>query len=272
MDRSYSGQFEFFSNNSTIDIVLHTPEEAFIASIASSEMREAQEPEAITAFAIVSRSFLVDGGRHPELHADFCDTTHCQVFQNLQADPEITTAVQKSESLVLTFHKQPFRPYYSRSCGGRTATFQDAWGKHSQPYEFAVVSCPCGDRPLRWQASLSSEELAAITGLANAKLIRTKNRIDVSSGNIEKQFPLEVFRTKLGKTYGWNKLPGNSYKLEQTSDGYVFHGNGQGHGVGFCQIGAEILAARGLKFSEIISHYFPGCEIKTAKTQRGALN
>ena len=268
MNRFYSGQFEFQYNNSTMNIVLSQPREEFIGSVISSELRGAKHPEAIRAFAIVSRSFLSEGGRHPEKHADFCDTTHCQVFQNLQPSHEIQSAVQKSASLVLTYHDQLFKPYYSRSCGGQTATFQDAWGEQSQPYEFAAVSCPCSEALPRWQTSLSFEELNRISGFQNAKLHRVANRIVVSIHDAESQFPLEVFRTRLGHAYGWNKLPGNSYEMAQTSDGYVFRGRGQGHGVGFCQTGADILAAKGFSFTEILSHYFPGSEIRTQPPSR----
>ncbi len=268
MDRAYSGQFEFHFYNSTISIVLRLSSEDFVGSVISSELRGVQEPEAIEAFAIVSRSFLSEGGRHPEKHADFCDTTHCQVFQNLQPSPEIQRAVQKSASLVLTYHDQLFKPYYSRSCGGQTATFKDAWGEQSQPYEFTAVSCPCIKALPPWQTFLSFEELTAISGFPNAKLHRVANKIVVSTQSTEKQFPMEVFRTRLGQAYGWNKLPGNSYEMTQTSDGYVFHGRGQGHGVGFCQTGADILAAKGFSFTEILSHYFPGSEIRTQPPSR----
>jgi SpoIID/LytB domain protein len=43
---------------------------------------------------------------------------------------------------------------------------------------------------------------------------------------------------------------------------FVFHGAGWGHGVGFCQIGAAVMATKGFSAGEILSHYFPGTEIK----------
>lgn len=44
-------------------------------------------------------------------------------------------------------------------------------------------------------------------------------------------------------------------------DRFVLRGAGWGHGVGLCQIGAAVMAARGKKFDQILSHYFPGCVI-----------
>jgi stage II sporulation protein D len=53
---------------------------------------------------------------------------------------------------------------------------------------------------------------------------------------------------------------------EHGPDGEVsrltFHGAGWGHGVGLCQIGAAVMADRGFKAEEILTHYFPGVAIK----------
>jgi SpoIID/LytB domain protein len=43
---------------------------------------------------------------------------------------------------------------------------------------------------------------------------------------------------------------------------FTFHGAGWGHGVGLCQIGAAVMAARGFSADEILKHYFRGAEIR----------
>jgi stage II sporulation protein D len=43
---------------------------------------------------------------------------------------------------------------------------------------------------------------------------------------------------------------------------FTFHGAGWGHGVGLCQIGAAVMAARGFSAEEILRHYFRGVEIR----------
>jgi peptidoglycan hydrolase-like amidase len=42
---------------------------------------------------------------------------------------------------------------------------------------------------------------------------------------------------------------------------FSLRGAGWGHGVGLCQIGAAVMAARGKRWDEILSHYFPGCVV-----------
>lgn len=43
---------------------------------------------------------------------------------------------------------------------------------------------------------------------------------------------------------------------------FVFRGGGWGHGVGLCQIGAAVMAAKGKKAEEIVLHYFPGARVQ----------
>jgi len=42
---------------------------------------------------------------------------------------------------------------------------------------------------------------------------------------------------------------------------FVLNGAGWGHGVGLCQIGAAVMAARGKKAEEIVKHYFRGASL-----------
>jgi SpoIID/LytB domain protein len=44
---------------------------------------------------------------------------------------------------------------------------------------------------------------------------------------------------------------------------FILRGAGWGHGVGFCQIGAAVMAAQGFKAETIVKHYFRGAELKT---------
>ena len=43
---------------------------------------------------------------------------------------------------------------------------------------------------------------------------------------------------------------------------FTLRGAGWGHGVGFCQIGAAVMAAKGFKAEVIVKHYFRGAELK----------
>jgi stage II sporulation protein D len=44
--------------------------------------------------------------------------------------------------------------------------------------------------------------------------------------------------------------------------GMTFYGQGWGHGVGMCQVGAYGMALQGAKFDEILKKYYTGIELK----------
>ncbi len=74
---------------------------------------------------------------------------------------------------------------------------------------------------------------------------------------------LEIRRT-LSKSH----LYSSAFVVEKSDikDGvpqkFVLYGAGWGHGVGFCQIGGAVMAAKGYQFDEILLHYFNGAKLK----------
>jgi stage II sporulation protein D len=54
--------------------------------------------------------------------------------------------------------------------------------------------------------------------------------------------------------------------VERDSSGlpacFILNGAGWGHGVGLCQIGAAVMAAKGYQAEDILKHYFRGAELK----------
>ena len=63
---------------------------------------------------------------------------------------------------------------------------------------------------------------------------------------------LEIRRT-LSKSH----LFSSAFVVEKTQDGFILKGAGWGHGVGLCQIGAAVMAAKGYTYREILQHYYP---------------
>ena len=45
-------------------------------------------------------------------------------------------------------------------------------------------------------------------------------------------------------------------------EAFVLSGAGWGHGVGLCQIGAAVMACRGIEYGDILSHYYPGSTLE----------
>ncbi|MGB7202055.1 MAG: SpoIID/LytB domain-containing protein [Pyrinomonadaceae bacterium] len=74
---------------------------------------------------------------------------------------------------------------------------------------------------------------------------------------------------KGGKIRSALRLPEQLFVMNKKYDGsrvvsYTFTGRGWGHGVGMCQYGAFGLAKQGVKYDEIIRHYYTGVELTRA--------
>lgn len=131
----------------------------------------------------------------------------------------------------------------------------------------------------RWKVEYAQTELA--------ELIKRKSGIDF--GNILKLEPvqrgdsariirLKIYGTKKTMTVGkeleirkWlseSHLYSSAFvvnhieKKEGIPQKFILTGAGWGHGVGLCQIGAAVMGEKGYLYSEILSHYFKGAELK----------
>lgn len=256
--REYRGNLFLYPVNNTIDIVLESDEDDFIASVTASEMSVFHEPEAWKAFAIVARSFLRAGSRHPELHADLCDTTHCQLYQGFQPEPALVEAVAQTRGLVLTYQQRPFRPFYSLSCGGTTASFEEIFNAAAPDYPFFPVKCSSCARAPSWTSEITEAQLVTETGVQPTLLKMAKN--DIRAG--DRSVSPESLRILIGRVFGWKLLPSNDFTFEKHGNSYTFTGRGSGHRIGLCQSGAAYLAHQGRTFREILSTYFPNTELR----------
>ena len=52
-----------------------------------------------------------------------------------------------------------------------------------------------------------------------------------------------------------------SFTVEYKDNAFTFHVTGYGHGVGMSQYGANVMAAGGADYAQILAHYYPGTEL-----------
>lgn len=121
----------------------------------------------------------------------------------------------------------------------------------------------------RWKVEYSTEKVSDIfrrkSGLDIGDIVDLRPIKRGPSGRI---YELEVEGTKqtvtIGKeleirrTLSESHLFSSAFVVEKTSQGFVLHGAGWGHGAGLCQIGATVMAAKGYTYREILQHYYPG--------------
>src|SRR5207245_7607086 len=77
------------------------------------------------------------------------------------------------------------------------------------------------------------------------------------------------FKIIIGRALGWNLLKSSRFQVARSGANFVFRGRGFGHGLGLCQEGAHVMAARGVSYQRILQKYFPGTSI--AKSDQVAI-
>lgn len=120
----------------------------------------------------------------------------------------------------------------------------------------------------RWKVEYTVEQVSDIfrrkSGLDIGDIVDLRPIRRGPSGRI---YELEIQGTKqtvtIGKeleirrTLSESHLFSSAFVVEKTSQGFILHGAGWGHGVGLCQIGAAVMAAKGYTYREILHHYYP---------------
>jgi SpoIID/LytB domain protein len=100
------------------------------------------------------------------------------------------------------------------------------------PY-FPVVCDYCHNHPVKWHRQISPKDAAGLVGTGEAGRLAVDRRL------------------------GWDAVPSNNFAMHDEGGDVVLEGEGEGHGIGFCQRGASAMAEAGASFREILSHYFP---------------
>jgi stage II sporulation protein D len=273
--------------------------EEYVAGVLAAESSIETETEALKAQAVVSRTFaLRNRGRHAPEGFDFCSTTHCQRYVFTENGRERANAEAAARAVAATRGEvlrdsqgQLVDSYFHAACGGMTANIQSLWGVDNPPgYLKGVRDDYCASMPHHhWTETISAPQLlralcsdpqsdvgAKLTDVIVARRDPT-GRAEVITLEGERRRTLRGWDFKLiiGRTLGWNVLKSSRFTVTRAGNGFVFRGGGFGHGLGFCQEGAHVMAARGLPYKQIVGKYFPGTSVtneSTTKTERAAEN
>jgi len=217
------------------------------------------------------------GSRHVIDGFDFCDSTHCQNLRLNGVTPRLRKIVEETASEILWYDGEPAATYYHANCGGGTEDGRVILGNNEQraPYLKQHSDTYCTrNGGSQWHSEVSKHELQLallaeggdVPGQlrAVAVLQRTRSgRVEflTVTGSYRITIPGLIFRAAVGHNVGWGQLKSNWYYVRVEGDKVVFHGRGYGHGVGLCQVGAEIMGEEGRSYREILSFCYPGTRL-----------
>jgi stage II sporulation protein D len=233
ISRTYRGTLLVKAVDGLLVPVVNIDLETAVATAVQAESAPDLPFEALKAQTVVTRSYYTAGrGRHHDF--DFCDLSHCQLVQGPPSPQSpAVRAAQATRGLVIAYQDAPVAAMFARSCGGRTRTPAEL-GMPSKGYPYFSVVCDyCHFNPVKWLRRISPKDAASLIGTG------------------------EAGRLAVGRRLGWDAVPSNNFAMHDEGGEVVLEGEGEGHGIGFCQRGASAMAEAGSSFREILSHYFP---------------
>ena len=179
-------------------------------------------------------------------------------------------AVKAVDKTLLTYDGQPILAAYHCISGGKTESAQNVWGQdypYLRPVESAgdllapdylsevrVSPDVFRETAAQWGSVLDGEPADWIK-----EPVRSQSGTVLTCSLGGKDITGSQLRTAFG-------LRSANFDLAVGSDGQiVFTVRGYGHGVGMSQCGAAYMAAQGSGYQEILSWYYPGCQLSKAK-------
>ena len=269
------------ARNGVLVIAVTLPVESYVERVVASESGPADTAASLKALAIVVRTFALHES-HGHADYDLCDSTHCQLLHwsgNPDRQRAAHIAALSTAGETLWFHGERALAYFSKDCGGRTASPTEIWPRsHAVAYLPSQPDRYCTANAGReWASQITRADLSA--ALASHGVARggwqhlTVARRGESGRAVTlrldaNEISAEDFRLAVGESLGWNQLPSTWFEVSQQGDRFFFHGRGWGHGVGLCQKGATAMAAQNRTAAEILGQYFPGAQSADELTGR----
>lgn len=260
--------------------------ETYLMGVVRAEMPASFEPEALKAQAVAARTYvlhkIVGGGspNHPE--ADACDDINCcQAFRTYEEaaqgwgenaadfEEKIRQAVAATDGECILYEGQPVLAVFHSSSAGVTQDASAVWSG-SVPYLQSVQTPETGETVPNYH-STASFSAAQLKGLLQDALpgADLTGRASNWFTNIQQQPSGTVTSLSVGGVTVSGAelrrildLRSACFTISFDDDTVTFSVTGYGHGVGMSQYGANVLAAGGMSYRDILAWYYTGTTVE----------
>lgn len=255
--------------------------EKYLSGLINKEMSPSWPMAALKAQAVASRTyalFQMEENRHQDF--DLESTTADQVYAGASAETaKSNQATEETKGEILAYSGSPIKAYFHANCGGKTEAPEFVWGQKNPA--FRSVYCPyhrTQKEKVQWEVRLSKQQIyQAVKKIAGSlpKSFFHVAQVEAGAPNGNQRLSdimvsdargnslvisSNAFRNAIGNT----KFRSTSFQLKKEGDAVRFIGEGFGHGVGMCQVGAKAMADEGKNYREILSHYYPLAQVRPA--------
>lgn len=187
-DQVFPGSLRLIEETGKIRAVNVLPLEDYLLSVISSEMSASSSVNLLKAHAVISRSWLIAQiekskqlkqkdesyvstiesdeelikwyDREDHIDFDVCSDDHCQRYQGIAkaTTEKVRNAIAETRGEVLMYDNKICDARFSKSCGGISETFENAWEPIHYPYLSKVID---NDKaPEGYNLDLTKEEAA----------------------------------------------------------------------------------------------------------------
>ncbi len=283
----YNGKLHILTSpdGAACDVVNETGIEEYISSLLPKEMNASWPIEALKAQAVAARTYALykiqtqqvsktngfnsfydlESSEKHQVSGSFFDTT--EKTDRAASETKGEVLLGPSGHLVPTF--------FHAKCGGQTLRPEQVWQNEVKGYETVKCNFCTGKGTAAWNNPVNMERWNKFLVWA-----RDSGQIKVSDQNLKKPMklvkdhafyrsvrlylgdhPLVIPKALLRRYFGRVIVPSGNFELSMIKKDFFFKGEGLGHAVGMCQIGALYMAKAGYSYKEILAHYFPGLNL-----------
>lgn len=274
--KKYQGELHLLTNpaHESCDLVNNISMEDYITTLLAKEMNGTWPVEALKAQAVAARTYAYDRLGGPKLY-------HLESSEKDQVSGsfmDITRntlkATRSTEGEVLVGPSGKIAPVFFHSkCGGKTLRPDQVWGGVEEGYR--SVNCTfCQKTGMKdWSHKLRNGKLNSMIdtvlkryyadNISGGKIKLMPDSSENSELRLYSGEKLHIIKKSyLRNLFGRELLPSNNYTVTVKGKAIEVKGQGYGHGVGLCQLGALELAKRGYTYRQILSFYFPRHKMK----------
>jgi stage II sporulation protein D len=275
LKRSYTGDLQCLPDFGTLLFISICDIESYIAGVVKSEGGSGKYPEYFKTQAVLARTYMYRYfDKHAADHFNLCDNTHCQAYNGLTTDSLIIKAAYSTRGeVILGPDSLPVIAAFHSNCGGETSPSEDVW-LTSQPYLRKVRDPYClTSRNAKWKRVISLAEWTSYLKKSGYHgLTGDPSVLSFSQLSRLTEYSADNFVMPLRQIRNDYNFRSTFFSVSVAGDSVIFQGRGYGHGVGLCQEGAMVMAAKGFTYRKIIEFYYTGIRIagiNTAATKPG---
>ncbi len=283
----YNGKLHILTSpdGTACDVVNETGIEEYLSSLLPKEMNASWPIEALKAQAVAARTYALykiqtqqvsktngfnsfydlESSEKHQVSGSFFDTT---------AKTDRAASETKGEVLLgPSGHMVP--TFFHAKCGGQTLRPEQVWQNRVSGYESVKCRFCNGKGTAAWNNSVDLARMKKFLTWA-----RDSAHLRISDQNLARPMklvkdhgfyrsvrlylgdhPVVVPKSLLRRYFGRVIVPSGNFELAMQKNNFFFKGEGLGHAVGMCQIGALYMAKAGYSYKEILAHYFPGLSL-----------